>query len=94
MIRIIAKRYAKALVELSEEKKTVDKTKADLASFIAAVESQPAMQKLFSSPVFTPENKKAVIKELAGKLGHAADHAALRGASGGNRQHPVSQGCP
>ncbi len=69
MIRIIAKRYAKALVELSEEKKSVDKTKADLGSFIAAVDAQPAMHKLFSSPVFTPENKKAVIKDLAGKLG-------------------------
>ena len=69
MIRIIAKRYAKALVELSEEKKIVDKTKADLASFIAAVDALPAMQKLFSSPVFTPENKIAVIKDLSGKLG-------------------------
>lgn len=68
MIRIIAKRYAKALVELSEEKKTVDKTKADLTAFVGAVDAQPAMQKLFASPVFTPENKKAVIKELAGKL--------------------------
>jgi F-type H+-transporting ATPase subunit delta len=27
------------------------------------------MQKLFSSPVFTPENKKSVIKELSAKLG-------------------------
>jgi F-type H+-transporting ATPase subunit delta len=69
MIRVIAKRYAKALVELSEEKKAVDKTKADLGAFIAAVESAPAMEKLFSSPVFTPDNKKAVIKDLAGKLG-------------------------
>ena len=69
MIRVIAKRYAKALVQLSEENKTVDKTKADLASFMAVVETQPALQKLFSSPVFTPENKKAVIKELAVKLG-------------------------
>lgn len=69
MIRTIAKRYAKALVELSEEKKTVDKTKSDLASFIAAVEAQPSMEKLFSSPVFTPEDKKAVIGELSGKLG-------------------------
>lgn len=68
MIRIIAKRYARALVELSEEKKTVDKTKADLAAFVDAVDALPAMQKLFASPVFTPENKKAVIKELAGKL--------------------------
>jgi F-type H+-transporting ATPase subunit delta len=69
LIRTIAKRYAKALVELAEAKKIVDKTKADLAAFVAAVETQPALQKLFSSPVFTPENKKAVIKELAGKLG-------------------------
>ncbi len=69
MIRTIAKRYAKALVELAEAKKTVDKTKADLAAFTAAVDAQPAMQKLFSSPVFTPENKKAVIKELSAKLG-------------------------
>jgi F-type H+-transporting ATPase subunit delta len=72
MIRVIAKRYAKALVELSEEKKSVDKTKADLGSLIAAVDAQPAMQKLFSSPVFTPENKKAVIKDLSGKLGMQA----------------------
>jgi F-type H+-transporting ATPase subunit delta len=69
LIRIIAKRYAKALVQLAEEKKTVDKTKADLAAFVSAVNSAPALQKLFASPVFTPENKKAVIKELAGKLG-------------------------
>ncbi len=68
MIRIVAKRYAKALVELSEEKKTIDQTKADLTAFVGAVDAQPAMQKLFSSPVFTPENKRAVIKELSAKL--------------------------
>lgn len=69
MIRIIAKRYAKALVELSEEQKAVDKIKADMTAFVAAVDSLPAMQKLFSSPVFTPEHKKSVIKELSEKLG-------------------------
>ena len=69
MIRIIAKRYAKALVQLAEEKKTVDKTRADLASFTSAVDALPALQKLFASPVFTAENKKAVIQELAAKLG-------------------------
>jgi F-type H+-transporting ATPase subunit delta len=68
LIRIIAKRYAKALVELSEEKKSVEKTKTDLSAFVGAVDSQPAMQKLFSSPVFTPEDKIAVIRELSGKL--------------------------
>lgn len=69
MIRIIAKRYAKALVQLAEEKKSVDKTRADLAAFMEAVDALPALQKLFTSPVFTPENKKAVISELAGKIG-------------------------
>ncbi len=69
MIRVIAKRYAKALVELSEEKKAVEKVKADLGAFIAALESAPSMQKLFSSPVFTPENKLAVIKDLGAKIG-------------------------
>jgi F-type H+-transporting ATPase subunit delta len=68
LIRIIAKRYAKALVRLAEEKKTVDKTREDLAAFVSAVDSSPALQKLFASPVFTPENKKAVIKELAAKM--------------------------
>ncbi len=72
MIRVIAKRYAKALVQLAEEKKIIDKTKTDLAAFVEAVESLPALQKLFASPVFTPDNKKAVIKELAGKLGMQA----------------------
>ena len=50
MIRIVAKRYAKALVELSEEKNTVDKTKADLAAFVGAVDSQPALQRHSASP--------------------------------------------
>jgi F-type H+-transporting ATPase subunit delta len=68
LIRIIAKRYAKALVQLAEENKSVDQTRADLAAFVGAVDSLPAMQKLFASPVLTPDNKKAVIRELAGKL--------------------------
>ncbi len=88
MIRIIAKRYAKALVQLAENKNTVDKTKAELAEFTSAVDALPALQKLFASPVFTPENKKAVIKELAARLGmqpttqrfveHLADTGRIR----------------
>ena len=50
MIRVIAKRYAKALVELSEEKKAVDKTKADLGAFIAAVDSAPVYGEAFFQP--------------------------------------------
>ncbi len=69
MIKIIAKRYAKALVELAHEKNAVDKTKADLAAFAASVSEQAVLQKLFASPSFTPEAKKAVIGDLAATLG-------------------------
>ncbi len=69
MIRIIAKRYAKALADLGEAAKSVDKAKADLSAFVDAVNSQPSLQKLFASPVFTPENRKAVVRELSSRLG-------------------------
>lgn len=68
MIRTIAARYAKALMELAEEKKSISKTTNDLAAFVAAVDALPALQKLFASPVFTPKHKQSVIKELAKKL--------------------------
>ena len=68
MIRTIATRYAKALMELAEEKKNISKTTSDLSAFAEAVDTLPAMQKLFTSPVFTSEDKKSVIKELAKKL--------------------------
>lgn len=69
MITIVGKRYAKALVELAHEKNVVDKTRDDLSAFAAAVDGQASLQKLFSSPAFTPAAKKSVIGELAAKLG-------------------------
>jgi F-type H+-transporting ATPase subunit delta len=69
LITIVAKRYAKALVELSHEKNLVEKTRTDLTDFAAAVDGQELLQKLFSSPAFTPDAKKAVIGDLSAKLG-------------------------
>jgi F-type H+-transporting ATPase subunit delta len=69
LITIVAKRYAKALVELAHEKKVVDQTRADLAAFAEAVEGHASLQRLLASPAFTPAAKKAVIGELADKMG-------------------------
>lgn len=68
MIQVIAKRYAKALVELSDQQKALDRTRTDLAAFSATVEGQEVLQKLFASPAVTPAAKQAVIGELAAKL--------------------------
>jgi F-type H+-transporting ATPase subunit delta len=68
VIGVVAKRYARALVELSEEKKITEKVRADLAAFADAAGTQQDIQKLFSSPAFTPEDKKAVIREISSRL--------------------------
>ena len=68
MIGIVVKRYAKALVELSEEKKNMEPVRADLGAFVSAVDSQPDLQKLFASPAVTPDAKKSVIQELSSRL--------------------------
>lgn len=68
MIRVVAKRYAKALVDLSEQKKITDKVRADFGAFAEAVKVQKDIQKLFINPAFTPENKKAVIRDLSSRL--------------------------
>ena len=68
MIRTIAKRYATALMQLAEGKNILDKTKDDLTAFVETVDASPELQKLFASPVFTPDHKKSVIDALAKKL--------------------------
>lgn len=68
MIRTIARRYAKALVQLAEEQNAVDAVKADFQAFSTTVRGDASLQKLFASPVFTPADKKAIISELAERL--------------------------
>lgn len=69
MIRVIAKRYAKALVELAEGQNLAENAKQDLVAFIQAMDGQPAVERLFRNPAITPEDKKAVIREIAQRLG-------------------------
>lgn len=73
MIRIIAKRYAKALADLSDASRSVDAAKNALGAFADAAASHPDLQKLFSSPVFTPDQRKGVVQEIAVRLGLAKD---------------------
>lgn len=73
MIRIIAKRYAKALADLGEASKSVDAAKSALGAVADAVAASSDLQKLFSSPVFTPEQRKSVVQEIAARLGLSKD---------------------
>lgn len=68
MIGIIAKRYAKALADLSVERKNVDKVRADLASIVETVEANPALQKVFANPSVTGGERTAIVAEIAVRL--------------------------
>ena len=68
----VARRYAKALVQLGAEEGTVEKFNAELAAFNATVEANPALSSIFPSPAYGIEAKREILKEIMGKLGFSA----------------------
>ncbi len=69
---IIAKRYAKALLETLKEK-DVEVIRKDLDSFQNLLHISKEMRKLLLSPVFGLEEKKSVLKVLSEKVGFFKD---------------------
>jgi F-type H+-transporting ATPase subunit delta len=65
---VLAKRYAKALLEpLNAEKAEV--VKKDLDTFQQILQISPEMKKLLLSPIFGLEEKKGILKLLSEKVG-------------------------
>jgi F-type H+-transporting ATPase subunit delta len=64
----IARRYAKALIELATEEAAVDKIQEELKSFESLLANLPESSAVFSSPAFTIEAKRALLKEILGRL--------------------------
>lgn len=65
----LAKRYAKALVEIGEEKKTLDKFLQDLADLAQLMETSKDFREVLMNPVFPREEKKKVADLILKKLG-------------------------
>ncbi|MFA5072896.1 MAG: ATP synthase F1 subunit delta [Nitrospirota bacterium] len=68
MTGIVARRYAKAFIDLAEEHKNLDRIKSDIDTLVLAVKEQPLLLKFFGNPRFTLEQKQDVIGLLARKL--------------------------
>ena len=64
----IARRYAKALVQLAAEEGAVEKFHAELAKVEALFTAQPQLAALLSNPAYGIEAKIEVLKDVAGKL--------------------------
>ena len=64
----IAKRYAKALVQIGTEEGAVDKFNEELTSFSALLAGNRELSSLFANPAYGIEAKGEIMKELVGKL--------------------------
>lgn len=64
----ITVRYAKALFELSVEKKVQDKIYSDMQALMAALKGSPELKALLSSPVVPASKKTDIIKSIFSSL--------------------------
>jgi F-type H+-transporting ATPase subunit delta len=64
----IARRYAKALVQLGAEESAVDRFNSELASFNAILAANADLGAVFSNPAYGIEAKKEILKSVIGKL--------------------------
>ena len=60
----LAKRYAKALVEIGIENNTLDKYGADLSAFAQVIDSSRDLKEVLISPVFTKEDKRKIADDV------------------------------
>jgi F-type H+-transporting ATPase subunit delta len=65
----LARRYAKALLELAEEAKQLEPVGKQLASLAETWAANPALQEAFDSPSVTAAQRRAILEQLAQKLG-------------------------
>ena len=65
----VARRYARALLELAEEQKQTPKIKRDLDDLAAAWQSSDELRSVFENPGVTVEKRQKVIEGLAMRMG-------------------------
>ncbi len=73
----IARRYAKALFGLAVEKDRVDPWSNSLQLLKAAVEGSPDLQDVLANPVYSREQRRAIVEKLAQALSLDAEPASL-----------------
>jgi F-type H+-transporting ATPase subunit delta len=69
MVSGVAERYAKALLDLAEEEKTVDSVDADLDRFAGLIAESSDLARLVRSPVFSAEEQEKAVTAVLAKAG-------------------------
>jgi F-type H+-transporting ATPase subunit delta len=68
-VSIVARRYAQALLELGVAENTLDSIVDEIAAAAAAWEASADFRNAIENPLVAHEAKKAVIGEMAGRIG-------------------------
>lgn len=65
----VAVRYAKPILELAEEKKALDKVKADMESFISVCDESRDFNLMLKSPIIPHQRKASILNKIfSGKV--------------------------
>lgn len=67
--RVVARRYARALIELGEEQKNLDAIVKDFANLAETIEASPELRAVLDNPQVSRTARKAVLTEVGQKLG-------------------------
>ena len=65
----IARRYAKALVQIGAEEGQIGKFQEELAGFEKVISANPEITTVFANPAFGIEAKRGILRDLVAKLG-------------------------
>ena len=63
----LARRYAKALVQIGSEDGLIDRFRDELTAFESIFSGSADLKAVFSNPAFTAEQKKSIMKDLVAK---------------------------
>lgn len=64
----LARRYAKALLELANEKGAIEDVRRDMKLLLQILSQHPELQVMLKSPVITSDKKKKVMSEIGKRL--------------------------
>jgi F-type H+-transporting ATPase subunit delta len=67
--RVVARRYARALIELGEEGKNLDAVVKDFATLAETIEQSPELRAVLDNPQISRASRKAVLAEVGLRLG-------------------------
>lgn len=62
----VASRYAKSLIDLAQERNSVEKIKSDIETFVEVVRKNSELQAVLRNPIIGPDKKFAILNQLFG----------------------------